>query len=216
MIRQEIVGPSFADVHRSYLDGTSRSLTLARFADRGSVLSASSRLWRSLVVFTLRNGARPPNFGIEGAIPERRRLPDWMNTPPGPLPTPPTPWPRPPSPPGPAPWPEPSRPQSFETRDAERVDALNWLLATIGASRRQDAMLRRPAVDNLAPADELVRPAPWSGIEPTPDLIQHLPFRTRPDSALERARPEDLLQPLVNKRPNGLRTVQPPIFFPFD
>jgi hypothetical protein len=168
---------------------------------------------------------RSPNFGVEGAFPMPRPWwadPEhWNLVPPAAPPWSPSPSVSPDSnpfgDPPQMPAPPPLRPTPNRERASGGSGLLDWLLRAGRADRDWDER-RLPSTlgtDGLAP-DYMDR-RPWQPDQLDPDLfqLQPQPFNSEQLKALLRRRPQPLLLPTGDRSSRG-RSIQPPIFFPFD
>lgn len=164
---------------------------------------------------------RVPDFGIEGARPQRR--PEWVNRNWRIVPPASPPWSPPPSPPqdgtdpfgDPPQMPAPLRPSPERERGPSGSNFLDWLLGPYRAEAGRGRKPRSTAPGLDEPLPDFVDRRPWQFVQPDGDLMQTQPFDSRQLDALLRLRPEELMTLTKGTSSNG-RAVQPPIFFPFD
>ncbi len=164
---------------------------------------------------------RVPNFGIEGARPQRR--PEWVDRNWRIVPPVSPPWSPPSLPPqdgtdpfgDPPRMPTPLRPGPERERGPDGSELLDWLpgahRAGPGPNRKLGPTL--PSLDE--PLLDLVDRGPWRFIQPDRDVMRYLPFDSRQLEALRQLRPQEVMT-LTKGPPSNGRAIQPPIFFPFD
>jgi hypothetical protein len=164
---------------------------------------------------------RVPNFGVEGAVPQRR--PEWVDRNWRIVPPASPPWSPPPSPPedGTDPFGDPPdvqpplQPRSDDVPHRAGSDLIDWLFNTYRSHRERSAkQFPWPEADGRAP-DLFPDSRPWQVTESPPWVLQPLPFHADQAETLLRMRPEDLQSP-TRREASKERGVQPPIFFPFD
>ena len=164
---------------------------------------------------------RVPNFGIEGARPQR--WPEWVDRNWRIVPPASPPWTPPPSPPqdGTDPFrdmrqmPAPPRPNPEGERGPGGSNLLDWLLGQHRAEQSRSRNQRPTAPGFDEPLPDFLDRRPWRLVQPDGYLSKTLPFDSKQLDALLRLRPEELVTLTEGTSSNG-RTVQPPIFFPFD